>query len=155
MSELLYIVPAFCGMAAVVAVGHWWFEAHTRWLTRLSARGIIETHVEAREPHGRPRIGRLWRQRLAPGDARRLRRLRHEPDQDRSTEIWRIRGLRRGRLSLCVGVAWLASIGLAAAVFGIAGWVGVTGLAAFLAVVCLVSGRRVYERARTWADGDR
>jgi hypothetical protein len=91
MYELLLLVPAVIGMAGAVATGHWWLEAHTRWLARLSARGVIESRVEPWKP---PRslidtLNPRWmsRQWVARSDLAKLPHLRHTPDEDRMTEM--------------------------------------------------------------------
>jgi hypothetical protein len=125
MYELLILVPAVIGMAGAVTTGQWWFEAHTRWLARLSARGLIESHVEPWEPPRRliDNLNPRWmsRQRIAGHDLARLSHLRHTADEDRTTEMWRLRALRRSRLALWVGLAWLASTCAYPAAYGVAG----------------------------------
>jgi hypothetical protein len=156
MYELLIVVPAVVGMAGAASTAQWWFEAHTRWLARLSARGLIESQLE---PWERPRrlihdLGPRWmfRQRIAGRDLTKLSHLRHTPDHDRTTEMWRVRTLRRSRLALWVGLAWLASTCVYPAAYGMAGWSGVVVASAVLFVASVVWGRKVYARLRRWGD---
>jgi hypothetical protein len=159
MDELLILVPAVIGMAGAVTTGQWWFEAHTRWLARLSARSLIESHVEPWEPPRRliDNLNPRWvsRQRIAGHDLAKLfSDLRHTPDEDRTTEMWRVRALRRSRLTLWVGLAWLASTGLYPAAYGVAGWTGVVVVSALLLVAYVVWGRKLYARLRSWGEYD-
>jgi hypothetical protein len=158
MYELLFLVPAVSAMAGAVATAQWWFEAHTRWLARLSARGLIDGHVEPWEPP-RSLIGILnpqWmlRQWLAGRDLAKLQHLRHTPDEDRTTEMWRVRALRRSRLAFWVALAWLAGTGVYPAAYGVAGWTGVVVMSALLLVTYVVWGKTLFARLRRWGEYD-
>ena len=155
---LITVLPAVAGMSVVVAVNQWRMEAQTRWMARLSARRLIESDVT---PWKRPRtflgglVGDLrWltRQRANPRDLRTLPRRRCEPDSDRATEVWRVRMQRRSRLTLWLGVTWLAWCCLFPAAFGIGQWRGVAVVAAVVVAIASLAGRKVYARARRWGE---
>lgn len=99
------------GGGTVMAVWQWWLEAQSRWMARLSARGLLEGSyrpLDARGWFGSP--GWVFKQRLAPGDALAIGRLSGLPDDDRETEAWRVRSLQRRRIAVWAtlgGVVWL------------------------------------------------
>src|SRR5262249_55420971 len=121
-------------------------------------RGLIESRVA---PFDAPRtfVGGLtgnagWalRQRMSAHDTEVVHALRGRPDQDRPTEIWRIRSLRRRRLLVVLGVAWLGWCTVFPLAFAAGEWRGVIATAAVLAVAALLAGPRLYRRASAWGE---
>ena len=92
------------------------------------------------------------RQRLHPADYPAMRRLRHQVDPDRVTEVWRVRAFRRRRLAIVAAVAWLVSILILQVVQEAAGWFGLVVAAACAVGGAAVAGRNVYARARRWGN---
>lgn len=111
MAGLIFIVVGLLGVGAVLAVWQWWLEAHSRWLARLSARGLLEGSYRPWDAGGwLASPGWAFKQRLEPADALAIARLSGLPDDDRETEEWRVRSVHRHQIAVrgtLVGVVWL------------------------------------------------
>jgi len=130
----------------------WWFRARTVWLTRLSARGLL---TGAYTPGPANWLGGWkWnlRQRMPVSDFVKMERLEDEVDDDRVTEVWRVRTTRRFRVALATGAGGLLVLGLALSVYESLRWQLFLFVVVLTAAVAFVPGRALFRRAREWAD---
>jgi hypothetical protein len=152
--DVVFLILGLGWMCGTLVSLQWWNQARTIWLNRLSARGrLTGTYTPAPSTvWGIGNVRWLLRQRVTISDLVQMGKLEDAPDEDRVTEAWRVRTVRRSKFMLTVGGGGLILVGVAWAVYGFLGWrpfvVGVVVIAA--ATVFL--GRSWYRRVRAWGD---
>jgi hypothetical protein len=152
MSDLVVVMGFVVPGALCYALALWWFEARTTWMSRLSARGLLDGHYEPYRGGGWGSPRWVLRQRLSTSDMGKLEDLKHKPDADRATEVWRVRAVRRQRLVWVCAPAVLIGP-LVFSVLVDAPWPAwiVTGGSV---LVLWLPGRAVYRRLRDWGEYD-
>jgi hypothetical protein len=151
--DLLFLALAVGWMTVTWSALEWWFRARTIWLSRLGARGLLAGSYS-------PAPANLWlgglkwtlRHRITVADVVRAWRLENKVDEDRVSEVWRIRMKRRRRAAVAVGVGGLALVGFASLLYESLGWLAIGGLVVVLGAAALVPGRGLFRRVRDWGD---
>jgi hypothetical protein len=157
MYELGLLVTFAVAGAVWYAIAQWWLEARTTWLSRLSARGIVRGRYTpwSAEGWGGWGLSPRWllKQRPAPSDVITTEKLAHSEDADRTTELWRVRTLRRGRLLWMTAPAVLIAPFLAGALLN---RYEATFVVVVIALVLVLAypARALYQRVREWGDHD-
>lgn len=151
--DIMFIPLVLVWMSVTWVAVEWWFRARSMWLSRLSARGLLAgTYTPA--PANIWLGGLRWvlRQRMPVRDLVKMARLEDEVDEDRVTEVWRIRTTRRLRVALCVGVGGLLVLGFVFSAYEFVGWQALAVFVVLTVAGAFFPGRTLYRRAREWGD---
>ena len=151
--DLAFLFVLLPVAAAWYSTGLWWFHAHTTWLSRLSARGLLDGRYTPAPERGVVAATRWFsRQVFVPTDAFRMEGLVGEDNEDRVTDVWRIRAVRRKRVLIAsVPAALLVMLIAEVLVENLEPVVFlVVTLAAALAFAW--PARRLYVRLRDWGN---
>jgi len=123
------------------------------WLSRLSARGLLAgTYTPAPANIWLGGLKWMLRQRMRVPDLVRMGRLEDELDEDRFTEVWRVRTTRRFRLALVAGVGGLVLLGFAFSLYEFLGWQAFVVVDVLTTAAAFYPGRALFRRARAWGD---
>jgi hypothetical protein len=151
--DFVFLTLGVGWMSVTWVVMEWWFRARAMWLSRLSARALLAGSYT-------PAPANIWlgglkwmlRQRVAVPDLARMGRLEDEVDEDRFTEVWRVRTTRRFRLALAAGVGGLVLLGFAFSLYEFLGWQAFDVFVVLTVAAAFFPGRALFRRAREWGD---